>query len=108
MVVTDDAHLVQNVEKKAREPSDAISQLMDQVPQPCPETPPRTHLALEDYALLTRDFNVAMGLPVGSVRQCLTKERGNTYGRMLREEVQELLKKECFMKSLQIRWMSCT
>ena len=63
--------LIQKVEKQARDSSDALSHLRDRVPKPCADALPRTHLALEACALLTREFNAAMGLPVGSAHQCL-------------------------------------
>ena len=89
MSENDNQHFAQKVEKQARESIDAISQLADQVPRPHQEAPRQAHLSL-----LTRDFNAAMGLPVGSSRQCLAKDRGRTYGRMLREEIQEVMLRE--------------
>ena len=47
-------------------------------------------MPLEACALLTRDFNAAMGLPKGELPCCMDKTRGVAYGRMLREEVQEV------------------
>ena len=47
-------------------------------------------LALEACARLAHDFNGAMGLPKGELPQCIDKERGAVYGRMLREEIQEV------------------
>ena len=41
---------------------------------------------------MTRDFNVAMGLPKGELPKCIDKTRSSVYGRMLREEVQEIEK----------------
>ena len=39
---------------------------------------------------MSREFNEAMGLPVGSAVKCLPDSRGRAYGLMLREEVSEL------------------
>ena len=50
----------------------------------------KPQLALEACALMTREFNAAMGLPKGELPQCMDKDRGAVYGRMLREEVQEV------------------
>ena len=69
---------------------DAISQLADQIPRPCIDSQSSAGLPLQKYVLLTRDFNAVMDPPVRSAPQCMTKERGQTYGRMLREEVLEV------------------
>ena len=81
-----DAHKVEKTEP-AR---DAMAQLADQIPQPCVADPVPTDVALEKYALLTREFNNAMSLPVGTTPMCVTSARGLDCGRMLREEAQEV------------------
>ena len=82
--------IVQAVEKKVRAPSDPLESLSGQVPQPNTSGSRTSQLTLDDCALLTRDFNTVMGLPKGELPQCVQKDRGSAYGRMLREEVQEV------------------
>ena len=81
---------VQAVEKQARPSSDPLESLSGQVPQPNASEYRASRLTLESCALLTRDFNAAMGLPKGELPQCVGKDRGSVYGQMLREEVQEV------------------
>ena len=81
---------VHRVEKQPRAHEDPIHQLTGKVPQPCEEGLASEHLALAACALLTREFNVAMGLPKRELPRCIDKERGATHGRMLREEVNEV------------------
>ena len=88
--VSDTLCSAQKLENHTKEPVDALSQLLDQVPKSCQVDPQQAQLTLEDYVLCTRDFNSAMGLPVGSVARCVTKERGQICGRMLREEILEV------------------
>ena len=76
---------VQAVEKKARAPSDPLESLSGQVPQPNASGSRTSQLTLDACALLTRDFNAVMGLPMGELPQCVHKDRGSAYGRMLRE-----------------------
>ena len=82
--------IVQAVEKKVRAPSDPLESLSGQVPQPNTSGSRTSQLTLDACALLTRDFNTVMGLPKGELPQCVQKDRGSAYGRMLREEVQEV------------------
>ena len=81
---------VHAVEKKARAQQDPLDSLSGQVPQPSTSENRPARLPLEACALLTRDFNAAMGLPKGELPKCIDKARGSVYGRMLREEVQEV------------------
>ena len=46
--------------------------------------------SLRDLALLTREFNRAMGLPEGASTKIVAAERGQEYGRMLHEEIREI------------------
>ena len=78
------------VEKQARARIDPLESLSGQVPQPCVEETKSPRMPLEACALLTRDFNAAMGLPKGELPRCMDKNRGAAYGQMLREEVQEV------------------
>ena len=78
------------VEKKARAHQDPLDSLSGQVPQPSTSENRPSGLPLGACALLTRDFNAAMGLPKGELPKCIDKARGSAYGRMLREEVQEV------------------
>ena len=39
---------------------------------------------------MTREFNGAMGLPEGASVKVVTSERGQQYGRMLRDEIREV------------------
>ena len=81
---------VQAVEQKARALSDPLESLSGQVPQPNASESRKSQLTLDSCALLTRDFNTAMGLPQGGLPRCIGKDRGSAYGQMLREEVQEV------------------
>ena len=76
--------------EKAGTPADALTQLANQIPQPNPVPPGVTENSLQQFALLTREFNRAMGLPEGATMKIVTAERGQQYGRMLREEIREL------------------
>ena len=62
--------------EKTESTRDAISQLADQIPRPCVDDPSSADLILEKYVLLTREFNAAINLPVGSALRCVTVERG--------------------------------
>ena len=46
--------------------------------------------SLQQLALLTREFNSAMGLPEGASMKIVTYERGQQYGKMLLEEIREV------------------
>ena len=85
-----ESSMVQAVEQKARASSDPLESLSGQVPQPSTSRNRTSQLTLDACALLTRDFNAVMGLPKGELPQCVQKDRGSAYGRMLREEVQEV------------------
>ena len=82
--------MVQAVEQKARALSDPLESLSGQVPQPNASGSRTSQLTMDSCALLTRDFNAAMGLPKGELPRCIDKERGSVYGQMLWEEVQEV------------------
>ena len=82
--------VVQAVEQKVRAPSDPLESLSGQVPQPNASENRAAQLTLDSCALLTREFNAAMGLPKGELPRCIDKERGSAYGQMLWEEVQEV------------------
>ena len=69
---------------------DPLESLSGQIPQPSTKEAKSQGMPLEACVLLTRDFNVAMGLPKGELPCCVDKARGAVYGRMLREEVQEV------------------
>ena len=85
-----ESSMVQAVEQKARALSDPLESLSGQVPQPNASESRASQLTLDSCALLTRDFNAAMGLPKGELPRCIDKERGSVYGQMLWEEVQEV------------------
>ena len=76
--------------EKAEGSKDALTQLADQIPQPYPAQSSTSEVSLRDLALLTRDFNRAMGLPEGASMRVVSAERGREYGRMLHEEVREV------------------
>ena len=78
------------MEKQSRVHDDPLSTLSGQVPLPTAEVLTQNQLALVACALLTRDFNGAMGLPKGELPRCVDQERGAVYGRMLREEVRKV------------------
>ena len=82
--------VVQAVEQKVRALSDPLESLSGQVPQPNASETRAAQLTLDSCALLTREFNAAMGLPKGELPRCIDKERGSAYGQMLWEEVQEV------------------
>ena len=82
--------VVQAVEQKVRAPSDPLESLSGQVPQPNASENQAAQLTLDSCALLTREFNAAMGLPKGELPRCIDKERGSAYGQMLWKEVQEV------------------
>ena len=71
---------VHAVEKQARARVDPLESLSGQVPQPCVEATKSPRMPLEACALLTRDFNAAMGLPKGELPRCIDKTRGTAYG----------------------------
>ena len=64
---------------------DALSQLADQIPRPNPVYPGVSGSSLQQLALLTQEFNCAMGLPEGASVKIVTPERGQQYGRMLHD-----------------------
>ena len=76
--------------EKARESKDALKQLADQIPQPFHVQAGAAETSLQRFALMTRDFNQAMSLPEGSVLRCVSVDRGQEYGGMLRQEIQEV------------------
>ena len=82
--------VVQAVEQKVRAQSDPLESLSGQVPQPNASGQRAAQLTLDSCALLTREFNAAMGLPKGELPRCIGKERGSAYGQMVREEIQEV------------------
>ena len=82
--------VVQAVEQKVRAQSDPLESLSGQVPQPNASGKRAAQLTLDSCALLTREFNAAMGLPKGELPRCIGKERGSAYGQMLGEEIQEV------------------
>ena len=55
---------------------DALSQLADQIPRPNPVHPGVTGHSLHQLALLTQEFNRAMGLPEGALVKVVSPERG--------------------------------
>ena len=69
---------------------DALSQLADQIPRPNPVHPGVAGNSLHHLALLTQEFNRAMGLPEGASVKVVSPERGQQYGQMLREEISEV------------------
>ena len=69
---------------------EALSQLTDQIPRPYAVSSGSTGCSLQQLALLTREFNSAMGLPEGTSLKIVSYERGQQYGRMLLEEVREI------------------
>ena len=69
---------------------EALSQLVDQIPRPYAVSSGSTGCSLQQLALLTREFNSAMGLPEGTSLRIVSYERGQQYGRMLLEEVREI------------------
>ena len=54
--------------------------------------PVSAEMSLHKLALLTREFNRAMNLPEGASLTCVSENRVQEFGRMLREEVQEVEK----------------
>ena len=70
--------------EKAGESKDSLTQLADRIPQPFHVQAVPTETSLQQFALLTRDFNQGMNLPEGSALQCVPAGRGLEYGRMLR------------------------
>ena len=75
---------------RAEEVDEALSQLVDQIPRPHAVSSGPTGCSLQQLALLTREFNSAMGLPEGTSVKIVSYERGQQYGRMLLEEVREI------------------
>ena len=69
---------------------EALSQLTDQIPRPHAVPPGSNGCSLRQLALLTREFNSAMGLPEGMSMKIVSYERGQQYGKMLLEEVREV------------------
>ena len=69
---------------------EALNQLADQIPRPHAVSSGSTGCSLQQLALLTREFNSAMGLPEGALMKVVDYERGQQYGRMLLEEIREI------------------
>ena len=67
---------------------DPLAQLAAQIPQPQMVDTVSAEMLLHKLALLTREFNRAMNLPEGASLTCVSENRAQEYGRMLREEVQ--------------------
>ena len=63
---------------------DALPQLADQIPRPNPVHSGVTGNSLQHLALLTREFNRAMGLPEGASVKVVSPERSQQYGQKLR------------------------
>ena len=72
------------------EADEALSQLVDQIPKPHAVSSGSIGCSLQQLALLTREFNSAMGLPEGTTMKIVSHERGQQDGRMLLEEVREI------------------
>ena len=75
---------------RVEEVDEALSQLVEQIPRPHAVSSGSTGCSLQQLALLTREFNSAMGLPEGTSTKIVDHERGQQYGRMLLEEVREV------------------
>ena len=75
---------------RAGKMEDALTQLVDQIPRPNPVNPGVSGHSICQLALLTREFNSAMGLPEGASAKAVSPERGRQYGQMLREEICEV------------------
>ena len=75
---------------RAEEADEAMSQLADQIPKPHAVSSGSTGCSLQQLALLTREFNSAMGLPEGASKKVVNYERGQQYRRMLLEEIREV------------------
>ena len=69
---------------------DALTQLVDQIPRPSPVPSGMSETSLQQLAMLTREFNCVMGLPEGASVKVVPPERGQQYGKMLREEIHEV------------------
>ena len=81
---------IQTGPERAEKADEALSQLADQIPRPHVVSSGSTECSLQQLALLTREFNSAMGLPEGTSMKIVSYERGQQYGRMLLEEVREV------------------
>ena len=77
---------------RAEATDDALTQLADQIPKPSPVSSEGSGSSLQQLALLTREFNCAMGLPEGALVKTVAPARGQQYGRMLKEEICEVEK----------------
>ena len=75
---------------RAETTDDALTQLADQIPKPSPVSSGTSGSSLQQLALLTREFNCAMGLPEGASMKVVTPERGQQYEKMLCEEIREV------------------
>ena len=75
---------------RVEQADEALTQLADQIPRPHAVSSGSTGCSLQQLALLTREFNNAMGLPEGTSTKIISHERGQQYGRMLLEEVREV------------------
>ena len=77
---------------RAEATDDALTQLADQIPRPSPVSSGGSGSSLQQLALLTREFNCAMGLPEGALVKIVAPARGQQYGKMLKEEICEVEK----------------
>ena len=75
---------------RAEKIDEALTHLADQIPRPHAVSSGSTGCSLQQLALLTREFNGAMGLPEGASVRVVTYERGQQYGRMLLDEIREI------------------
>ena len=75
---------------RAETANDALTQLADQIPRPHAVSSGTSGSSLQQLALLTREFNSAMGLPEGASMKVVTSERGQQYGKMLCDEIREV------------------
>ena len=75
---------------RVEQADEALTQLAGQIPRPHAVSSGSTGSSLQQLALLTREFNSAMGLPEGTSAKIISHERGQQYGRMLLEEIREV------------------
>ena len=91
-VVDSSISAIQTRPGRAEEVDEALTQLANQIPRPHAMTTGTQGCSLQQLALLTREFNSAMGLPEGASVKVVTSERGQQYGQMLLEEIREIEK----------------
>ena len=89
-VVDSSISAIQTGPGRAEKIDEALTQLANQIPRPHAVTSGTQGCSLQQLALLTREFNGAMGLPEGASVKVVTHERGQQYGRMLLEEIREI------------------